>query len=359
MVEIGSEFQLNSAKSGANEYETLGLNGWECHYMLSGRTALACVADELLALRKIKKIALPAYSCASMVYPFLNKGIEVVFYSAPDCLDQVTEEYLAEVEAVVDSIDAVLIMDYFGFVRDIAWKIAAMAKEKNKSVIVDATQSAFSNPPSYSFADYVILSCRKWRDSLCGLVLAKQGFLTKLNPKQNSQYITVWQKAAFMKNDYLNGAMTEKKDFLDLYSTANNLLGNDYEDYFADNEEVEKWKNIDSKDLIKKRRENAEYLIKMIKAAKINGIFLPFENLTESDCPLFVPICVEPQKRGEIRQFMAKRDIYCPMHWPIDTKYCFKETKYHSNEISLICDQRYNLEDMEREVSVLTDSLKL
>ena len=70
MVEIGSEFQLYSSKSGINEYETLGLNSWESRYMLSGRTALAYVADELLSLRNNKKIALPAYSCVSMVYKF-------------------------------------------------------------------------------------------------------------------------------------------------------------------------------------------------------------------------------------------------------------------------------------------------
>ena len=69
--------------------------------------------------------------------------------------------------------------------------------------------------------------------------------------------------------------------------------------------------------------------------------------MKENDCPLFVPILVE--NRNELRKYLISKNIYCPVHWPISSlhKLSDEERYIYDHEISLVCDQRYNLEDMD------------
>lgn len=77
-----------------------------------------------------------------------------------------------------------------------------------------------------------------------------------------------------------------------------------------------------------KRRSNAEVII--------NKIGCMFE-LKEQDCPLFVPIITE--KLNMLRKYLIDHQVYCPVHWP--------RNSLGNKELSLICDQRYDIEDME------------
>jgi hypothetical protein len=357
MREIGSEFQLDSAQIGINA-DLMSRHFPVTQYVLSGRTGLAVIADELIK-RNAKTVALPAYSCSSMVYPFFDKGLSIVFYQMPESFEQTTESELAKACEVTETADAVLVMDYFGFIRDFAYQLALRSKNIGKAIIVDSTQTAFCNVSTYPLADYCVTSYRKWSDLLCAAVSAKEPFGINADTfSVSKEYINLWRTAAEKKKNYLIcGGSEEKNSFLQLYSVANTRLTKEYIGCATDNEEIEKLHNVDSRQLVTRRRENAQYLINTLKALNNENLRLVFDRIEDGDCPLFVPILVDVDKKDSIRKNMAEKGIYCPAHWPIVANVPHYKTKYHSCEISLICDQRYTLADMEKEIKVLLNAI--
>ena len=69
---------------------------------------------------------------------------------------------------------------------------------------------------------------------------------------------------------------------------------------------------------------------------------------------MFVPIIVPNGKRDALRRHLIRNEIYCPVHWP-RPEGCV--SNLYDGELSLICDQRYGIEDMDRLISTLTEAL--
>jgi hypothetical protein len=346
LVEIGSEYNLNSNKVGENEY--FQISNYPNRWFLSGRTGLYCIGREIS--NTVSEVMMPQYCCASMVAPFVAQGINVLFYNSFD---------LANVK-MDESKQAILVMDYFGFLSDETLSFISRCKALGKIVIVDATQTAFSYSNAYDEADYIVVSYRKWLDCLCAVVYSKNGFGTDDCTNNNISYTTTWRKAAGLKTNYLKGMPVNKQDFLDLYANANHQLDSDYSDYKPEETELAVLANTDSAFLRKKRRQNAVFLIDEVKKLSLDfDVGLMYDSVGDKDCPLFVPILVKEDKRGVIRQTLIKNDIYCPVHWPIDNRHPHCVTPYHKQELSLICDQRYGKDEMKKQVEVLSQALKI
>lgn len=346
-IEIGSEYFSDSALLGINKYKDL-INCPK-RYVLSGRTGLHLIAEELKTKLGIFQILLPDYCCGSMIYPFIHQGIDVYFYDA----------FRLETVLLDDSIKAVLIMDYFGFISEDTLSFAQRCKQERKVVIVDATQTAFSFSPSYNIADYLIVSYRKWFDSLCCVVYSKDDFVTREYSDRHNDFNNIWRQAASLKEKYIRSGDGDKQEFLSLYAEANRLLESEYKGYSASKEEILLFQGVDSSALRNKRRQNAEILISGItQLSELYDIQLIFSFINKEDCPLFVPVLVREDKRNIIRSDLSKHNIYCPCHWPIDYKYPSKEHSYHKKEISLICDQRYDSDDMRMQLRVLMSVIK-
>ncbi len=336
MIEIGSEFMMDSYKTGINQYKSLV--NYPKRYVLSGRTGLYLVAEELL-LRSISSIALPAYCCGSMVAPFYHAGLEIEFYN----------------EAVIPRAEAILIMDYFGFISDHSLSLAEKCRLKGKTIIVDATQTAFSRSEIYNKADFIVASYRKWFDCLCAAVYSQHGFSVKEYNKEAVKYIEVWREAARQKREYVTTGKGNKQTFLNLYSKANEMLAKDYMGYSATQSEVECFEKVDSDFLRMKRRENAFILINAL-SERVN---LPYTVIREEDCPLHVPVLLPEDERLGIRKKLIENGIYCPCHWPIDEEYPYEKTSYHAEELSLICDQRYTKEIIAEEAKKIIDIIEI
>lgn len=344
-MEIGSEFSENSISFGENKY--FSIVDYPKRYVLSGRTGLHLIAKELKA--SVENISLPNYSCNSMILPFYTEKFNISFYDSIN-LDNVV---------LNRSIQAILIMDYFGFLSMKTFNFVVKCKNAGVIVIVDATQTAFSHAETYRLADYIVISYRKWFDSLCAVVYSKNGFKLPKIDSENHFYDETWRKAARIKASYLNSLTSDKSKYLKLYAEANQNLSHDYIGYTANKEEIEIVSKADSSTIRKLRRENAGYLIHEIKKIQNKfGVQLIFDNMKEEDCPLFVPLLLDEKNRFAIRDVLIKNDIYCPIHWPIDGRYPYENTSYHRRELSLICDQRYGIREMGRQISVLTQALQ-
>ena len=329
MIEIGSEFWYQSLSSDLQKFENE-------EYLLSGRTALKFIIDDICRKRPFQKVLLPSYCCESMIEPFIRTGVKVEFYQ----VYQNFVDYPYDNDA-----DAVLLIDFFGYVNPQNAEIASCERQKGKVIIYDATHKIDGNRALADCIDYSFCSYRKWfycnfskAVKYCGVFHKNGGF------KRNEAYVKIRDTAASEKEKYIAGLIEEKEHFLSGFSCAEQLLDDDYDGYAGDPV------LFDIEHMISKRRANAECLIEKLK--KIPEVQVWRERLQQEDTPLFVPILVNKDIRYDLRKHLSNHSIYCPIHWPL-SQYHNKSDDLYDSELSLICDQRYDLSDMEQIVSTI------
>lgn len=323
MREIGSEFW--------EKYPEMELPATDnIRYFASGRAALDFIINDILCERDVKSALLPSYCCDSMIEPFIRNNIKVKFYSVNS--NGIDYDYN-------NDCDVVLVLDYFGYESDEAVRIASNANQAGKIVIYDSTHKLNGNPSVERWAHYSFCSYRKWfycNYAVAVKLIGEYAYSPELS--DNLDYVLLRDEAASLKNRYINGEALDKSEFLSEFSEAEDMLEKSYLGY------VGKPVEFPEKEIIDKRKQNAQYLIDRLSRCK--GITLWKSSLGESDVPLFVPVLVSEDLRIGLRQYLISKDIYCPIHWPESEK--TGHSDLYEKELSLICDQRYDLSDMER-----------
>ncbi len=331
LKEIGSEFWGVPTTSKANNLfpETTS-------WYLSGRSALQVIIRDL---SNAKSVAMPSWCCDSMIKPFLDAGIKVNFYPVywQDGLRR---------EINFDS-DILFLMDYFGYTN-----LAPNIQRYNGIVIRDVTHSIFS--ATYSDADYYFGSLRKW----CGFwtggyAWTKDKHVLAIGETDNFGYERLRAKAMQLKARYINGDPKADKSYLKAFEEAEDLLET-VNIAKAAKRDVELVAKMDIEFIRNRRRLNAEILREAFSE------WLIFPQQSDLDTPMFVPILVPDGKRNELRTFLIKSDIYCPVHWPVSEYHNLSERErfIYDNELSLVCDQRYVENDMRRMVDAITQFWK-
>ncbi len=331
--EIGSEFW----EAPLCRWEGNGLFQPNVQWFLCGRSALQAIISEL---KNKKTVAMPSWCCHTMVKPFLDAGIKVIFY--PVFFNE------SIVQEIIYDCDVIYVMDYFGFSSEISID--------HPCVIRDVTHSLFSK--SYDDADYYYGSLRKW----CGVwtggyTWTKNGHLLGFDYKYDtSRYISLRDQGMRLKKAYIDAQdiLPENKSaFLSCFKEAEEYLegcGNSP----AAQRDVEIAQTLDVSFIRDRRRSNAKILMEGLSK------LILFKELDQTDVPLFVPISVPKKLRDPLRRHLVEKSIYCPCHWPISDYHVLndKTKEIYDREISVVCDQRYGAEDMYRIIDVITDFLK-
>lgn len=302
----------------------------DIQWLLSGRNALKRIIEE----SGIQSVALPAWCCDSMIKPFHEANVEVRFY--PVYFNGKLVQNISNVDA-----DGILVMDYFGYTGQID------ASGFSGVVIRDVTHSVFSK--AYNDADYYFGSLRKWAGFWTG------GFgigLKESNLCENEQYVKLRQHAMEEKSLYISG-ISQSKQYLDMFGQAEELLDQAH-DAAASPDDVKRAHSLDLNFLKTKRRENAQRLLDTFSDIAI------FSQMGEQDCPLFVPVLVPDGKRDALRRYLISNEIYCPVHWPVSAYHKLDDqtVALYENELSLVCDQRYTVQDMDRMITVIKNFWK-
>ncbi len=345
-MEIGSEFW---AVPVIEQQNTLLDGNVRC--VLSGRTALDLIARDLKKERDAKSIYLPAYCCDSMIAPFERQGFAVKFYDVKVCGEKVHRAVLEN-----HGCDVILLMDYFGFASKETAAIAQREKRCGTAVIVDCVQSAFSGKDAASFADYTVTSWRKWFFSCAATAEKTCGeWLIQEAEHSNEAYISLRRTAAACKADYIENGQGEKSGFLTTFGEAEELLDAEFGGYGAEKESVEELRHVDIDFVIVRRRENADFLLRELKSLPQEIIRPLYEKMGQDDVPLFVPVLMKPALRQQLRRYLIEHEVYCPIHWP---KKMDGADMLYNGELSLVCDQRYGLDDMKREITLIREFLK-
>ncbi len=331
--EIGSEYSTCEAE---NSTGILLPFDSERNCVYSGRTAIETVLKEV---PHAKKALLPSYCCESMIIPFQRAGIRVEFYPVFYDADM---QYQIEVPP---DVDVFVWCNYFGFVNEMP-ELSSFIN-RGGIIIEDITHSMLSQKQFHAQSDYLVASLRKWEPIFCGgYCAATKGGLHHIpDVKPPEDFVATKKKAMELKTEYLCDHDEEKKaEYLRLFSESNAWLAERYSGLSIDSWSKQYLTSVDTETQIRIRRNNAHVLYQELK--DIVDFMFPESQM---DCPLFVPILL-PNDRNRIRSGLTSRAIYCPIHWP-KPKQC--ESNLYDMELSLVCDQRYNEEDMERIVSVL------
>ena len=330
--EIGSDFWKIELQKNDNGYF-----GDKYQWFISGRMAFNYILKDIAKRKKINSIAIPSWCCDTMIDPIIKNNIDVLFYSVTFNDDQLVKNINVEADVLLD-------IDYFGY------KTKTIGEFKGIT-IYDASHSIFSHVNEE--ADYIFGSLRKWSGFVTGgFAYCKNGFIENQEYETNSEYINIKKKAMSLKEEYILGKI-DNKDYLDYYKKAEAMLPDLYS-HGSYEEDIKDAKYFNA-DLIRRIRiENARELLKYV------GKYAMFKTVSDKDCPLFVPIIVPNGKRNELRNYLIENRVYCPIHWPISDvqKVNDEEMHLYNDELSLICDQRYNKEDMIHIGKLIEDFLK-
>ena len=320
MKEIGSEFWDVPVRGTAN-----GLFGEDCQWYLSGRSALQAIIQDLKGCRTA---AMPGWCCDSMIKPFADAGMDIRFY--PVWFDGKLRQ-----EPRTDC-DILFLMDYFGYTQG-----QPETAGFRGIVIRDETHSILSR--TYDDEDYVFGSFRKW----CGVwtggyARTRDGHPLPEGDEGGAEYIRLRKEAMERKAAYIQGDTTEK-DYLAIFAEAETALENTGIIAGAARD-IRLMQEADTEQIRRRRRANAEVLREAFPE------WLIFPKMEENDCPMFVPIMAPGGRRDELRRYLIRESIYCPVHWPVSAYHRLTEPErvLYDNELSLVCDQRYQRDDMQR-----------
>lgn len=336
MREIGSEFW----EGPLSDNNILKEKSNNTAFLLSGRTAIDFIIKDIKAEMGLKSVMLPSFCCESMIEPFLRNNIEVEFY--PVTRNAIEYDFN-------NSSDAVLLLDFFGYVHEENQKIAEKEFKNGKIVIYDATHKFNRNMNIEKYLSYSFCSFRKW--FYCNFATVNKfcgEFKIQLPQKINIQYIKMRNVAAALKNQYINGEIENKTEFLELFSKAEEILENDYFDYCGVPN------NFPKDEIISIRKNNAKRIIEGLKDIPQLQFYKKF--IGTDDIPLFVPIFTENKIRNDLRNYLIQNNIYCPIHWPVSEYHLIPNNlkEIYNTELSLVCDQRY----CERDIDILINTIK-
>jgi hypothetical protein len=347
LKEIGSEF-WRADSLVQTEHQFLPSDEWpgDKQYFVSGRSALYAIIKEIKkSLGSFSSLTayLPSYCCHTMIDPFLQQGVSVDFY--PVVFKDGSLHQLIDPRKVCDII---LVMDYFGF--------SSVEKELPKSAIVvrDMTHAllSYNYAEKLQSADYLFASFRKWGPVAGASVASKKiGEWREIGKRLHNSYISLRMRGYELKADYIEGKSVEKYEFLDIFSEAEDLLEQDYIDYAADEKSISEAATLFQSVSI--RRRNADFLLQGLNSLHIVEPIFP--KIETHDVPLFLPILVKNNKRDALRKYLIENSVYCPIHWPLSLLHSItkEEQQIYSSELSLICDQRYGEDEMNRQLELL------
>jgi hypothetical protein len=289
---------------------------------------------------KPKRIWMPSYMCGSMLQGVA--GVPVSFYPVDEDLTVCSLDGL-------EPGDLAIIIDYFGFPAA-PW-IFEEAKSRGAWVLEDACQALLTCGLG-SRSDFLLFSARKF------LGVPDGGILTPLqDPPPGSRHLYEAPHSWVLKSLQ---ASIERREFdhhgrnRQWFSLFQELEHACPVGAFSISEisKLLLQHAIDYAHIAHKRRENYLRLLKRLEDIAL------FPHLPQGIVPLGFPVRLE--KRDRVRQALFAADIYPPVHWPIANLVpdSFRASHRLSRRIiTLVCDQRYSLSDMDRTADVILNAL--
>lgn len=337
---VGGELELNLnllKKQIFNKIRDFGI------FSSSGRSALYLILQYLKSYR-INKILLPEYLCSSIVSTVSAAGFEYDFYQLNDHLLPVINDIEIKCKNAT-----VLVINYFGL-QDLKQVIRSIKGLQNSPIVIEDDVQAFYNyiESRFGSSDYAFTSLRKWFPVPDG-GFSYSSYEDLYIPKEYNSFWDIKLSGLVLK-----GLREELGNidniYLKLLAEGEKLID---KDLFAKGCDITKniFERIDLNRIALVRQRNANIILSGLKDIGIQPLIVP----CSGSVPFFIPICLE--NRDSVRKKLFSKNIFFPVHWPLDGLLLKRGAYLADHELSIVIDQRYGTSDMERIIDVLSDSI--
>lgn len=308
----------------------------------SGRAALYQILNYLRREKGVNRVLLPDYLCSSVLVPVKALGLEFAFYQIDENLD-LEQDNLSK---LYKGGTAILLINYFGL-KNLEKQIKTIRNIDEKAIIIeDDVQAYYEFLKPLGDVDFKFTSLRKtFAIPDGGLVKTKHNMPVVDKPNTFGQY----KAAAALLKSMREGNFNDKI-YLEMFEKGESLIDEEIECGMS--RIAEKLYCFVNDEHVKVRRlNNARYLLDELK--KIGA--KPILPLNDDHVPLFIPIKLE--NRDVVRKAMFQKEIFCPVHWPLEGLDLQRGKVMAEKELSLIIDQRYGRKEMDEIIAVLKDNL--
>ena len=355
-IEMGGNFcltqeQINSFGNSPIRYYG-DFREWEnVVFTHSGRSAITTAVLHMGL--KGCEVFIPSFSCHSITDAFLSCDCRIRYY--PVNCDGLTIA-VAELFTLLEKHKPAILYTcpLFGF--DTLSLLRERYRDIQRMGIVimeDVTHSLLSGFASTS-ADVVVCSLRKW------LEIPDGGFVWGLKNfdvegfyqthQEETDVVKNFINASKLKLEFLRTRNDELKEvFLPLFYKNNGIFGDASRRYRMSSFSLDILMHADFKRIIETRRANYNYLLDHINNPLVEIIFssLPFDVV-----PLYMQVYVHKGQRDLLQQALIKERLFCPIIWHTPERvleqYPLENVIFHDDMLSLVIDQRYDIQDMER-----------
>lgn len=351
MKEIGSIFPLTAEQIYKNEEIPVAFPTEKIFYSLC-REALGEIARNCKSSNNT--VLLPAYTCQTVIDPFQVQGWNTEFYSIHRDLRIDIGDLRRKVALYSPSI--IVVHPYFGMdLNEYEDDTLSSIHKSGIIIIVDLTQCLFSKH-EYGYADYIVGSYRKW------FPIPDGGFLSTNNngfeqPREpNVQFSRLQADAMYLRGIYFQDREQLLKDIsIRINKEADSVANHTIEPHRMSDLAYNLLQQEDFEFNQRQRLSNFKYLYDNIEdGARVLNVCTNFDYITTA--PLYFTLYV--RKRKELQSILAQNAIYAPVIWPIeeDKVLITDDVKYiYENLLAIPCDQRYDINDMQRISEILKE----
>lgn len=341
-MDIGSIFPIDDLF----EYQEYVVDNNDCRiYYSLCREALFNIAKSVNIVNKT--VMLPAYTCSTVIDPFVQSNWECIFYNINEDLSIDIDD----LEKIYNKYNPGICVVHPFYGMDISTnERIAIKKIRNKSclVIKDITQSIFL--PDDDDFDFVIGSLRKWFPIPDGAFLINHSNIN-IDKVDNEfvDFCTIQTDSMFLRKKYfeLNDEAI-KTISIRFNKKAVELTNKPINVHCMSNFSLSKISNENINNHIKMRLYNFNCLHDNIIETDDIKFAIQDKNRIKS-APLYFPLYCE--KRKELQLVLAQNHIYAPILWPINYQDVLinDSIKWIYDHILVIpLDQRYSETDMKK-----------
>ena len=278
------------------------------------------------------RVLLPDYICISVAEVVNRLGLSIVHYHVG------TDLYpdIHSIDEVISDCECIVLVSYFGMVNPDDTAGYIRKNYPSVKIIIDDVQD-FYGFGKHSYYDYCFTSYRKWFCSPDGAEIIQKSWQ---DPVPKCESVPDYVQYKFTGNLLKNYSEFLGEDYLlELIDKGESLMDKEYL-YRCSDISREIIRKIDLNKVAAIRKRNAKILHDGLLRLGVDHVY------EENSVPMFVPVIVA--NRNDVRKHLFSCNIFAPIHWPVSDECMQGDNELYRMELSLICDQRYDEEDMER-----------
>lgn len=277
-------------------------------YFLNGGQACLRVMLDYLCANHFTHILLPSYLCPSILDVLDQHDLAYDFYkiNADLSID------LEDLERMTASTEVVYFINYFGFIHSESTRVALRdLQSKGVLLIEDNAQAGFVR---HTTGDFAFNSLRKFTACDGGYLTASidlSSHIEKFAGRVNHR-LPVIRAYRNQLRTYLFEGHGRRSELERLFHQAEAFYEKDAV-VIGDEQERDRIEKMDWESIKKKRRENYNYLLGLLKN---NPEIIPlYPALQEGIMPMGMPVYVNNVSRDRLCELLAEESISLTVHW--------------------------------------------